>query len=39
MAVVDDVHARALQQVRGEAEAASQVPAWDGKEWVLGLTA
>jgi hypothetical protein len=25
MAVVDDVHARALQQVRGEAEAASQV--------------
>ncbi len=27
MAVVDDVHARALQQVRGEAEAASQVRA------------
>jgi hypothetical protein len=25
MAVVDDVHARALQQARGEAEAASQV--------------
>jgi hypothetical protein len=25
MAVVDDVHARALQQVRAEAEAASQV--------------
>ena len=27
MAVVDDVQARALQQVRGEAEAASQVRA------------
>ena len=25
MAVVDDVHARALHQVRGEAEVASQV--------------
>jgi hypothetical protein len=29
MAVVDDVHARALHQVRGEADAASQVPNWD----------